>query len=487
MPDARPPIGLVGASSHTNLSVETERTVNLYPEANGPNAKAPVSMFSTPGLLLVDDLADTVTSATELRGFHVMNDRLFIIAGDSIVERRTDGTNYVWGTLPTVEGPVVLSDNNGKLVVGDGAGFHVLDPTTATVTQITDGVDPIRGWFSGYLDGLTLYLAKDSDQFYWSALDDPLTVDGLAFATAEGNPDPAVAMFVVNREIVFLGTASTEFWGPTGNSDNPVQRILGGFQERGCAARWGAKPFADVVIYIGQDKDGFAQVYLQGPAGGSSKPISNHGVERDVQIALRDYDGEDIRCYSYTEPGHKFAVFNLPNDVTWVYDVTTDAWHERAEIDAETGLLKRIRQDFHAFWNGEHYVGGQASTKLYIQSRRYFDLAGEPLLRQRTTPVIWASGQRMRVNDVRLSMQVAVGLPGIGQGDDPKVMLQCSRDGGYKFDNEITRRLGKIGETLTEVRFGPQGTSVNGFVWRIGVSDPVAVTLVGGDAGVTVG
>jgi hypothetical protein len=471
------PLGLVGPSTHTNTAHQNSRTVNLYPEAGEAGAKAPFALFQTPGLIEYADLADDVPTAGQIRGLHVMNGRLFAVAGNTILEHAS-GSFVNWGTIGTSTGPVKLSDNNGVLVLGDGEAFWTLNTTTSTLAQVlNEGEEVIAGWFSCYLAGRTYYLEKDSDRFHWSALGDPATVEGLDFATAEGNPDPAVAMFCVNQEVGFLGTASTENWGLSGDVTAPIVRISGGYRELGCAARFAALKFADTICFIGQDASGHAQVYLGGSAGRDAQPISNHSVERDVNSALLLYDRDDIRAFEYTEPGHKFYVLVLPNAVTWAFDLTTKMWCERGEIDLSTGLWTRIRQDVHAFLNGVHWVAGRDSARLYSQSRNYHDLVGDPLVRLRETPTISAQGRRIRFSSVTVDMSVGIGKDGVGQGVDPQLMMQFSDDKGRTWSGEIWRKIGRIGETKTQVKFGPCGMSRER-VFRFRVSDPCAIVFV---------
>lgn len=481
-------LGLVGPSTHTNPAHQISRTINLYLEQGDEGANAPWALFQTPGLVSLADLTTLVPAATEIRGVYVMDDRLFIVAGAKVIER-VGAAHTVRATLNTSTGPVLMSDNNHALVLGDGTNFYVMDGTTYFVTEVDDGILPIEGYFSAYLDGRTYYLKEGSDVFAWSAIDDAATTDGLDFATAEGNPDPTVAMFIVNRELIFLGTKTTEFWGPQDNADNPVVRISGGFKEQGCAARFAANPFLGSVIFLSQDRSGHAQVCLSTPAGGEWQPISNHAVERDINQALIAYPGQSdlLRAYEYTEPGHKFWVLSLPTDKTWAFDLMTKTWHERAERDASTGLFKKIRQDVHAFWGGAHYVGGAESAVLYQQSRAFLSLAGDPLVRLRETSREDAQGRMMRFNSVIVDMSVGVGLDGDPDavGADPQLMMQFSDDGGATWSNEITRSIGRIGEKLRQVKFGPCGMSRRR-VFRFSVSDPVPVVFANAWADVDV-
>lgn len=479
-------IGLVGPSTHTISGFQSARTLNLFPEQGDGDPKAPAALLSCPGLSLYADVSDFVSGA-ETRGLHRMGERLFAQFGNVLTEVRSQTDFYQYASIPTNTGRVGLSDNNGLVIVGDGTGFYVLDPDVPfTTTQVLVEGEPLRGTISGFLDGRTIYVERDTGRFYYSALNDPLTIDGLNFATAEGDPDPIVNMIIVNREIIFLGPHSVEYWAPSGDADNPFQRVSGGFVQHGCAARWSAQRFADAAVFAGQDDDGHGFVWLAGAAGAAPQRISTHAIDRDLTAALKNYDHELITAWTYTERGHSFYVLNLPNTVSWAFDLVTKLWHERAHLNAETGLYERSRVDHHAFWQGEHYVGVYDDATLYKQSRAFFANGSDPLVRLRETPHVYADGQTLRFHALEIEMEVGVGLDGVGQGTDPQLMLQYSDDGGHTWSNEIARSIGRLGATRTRVKFGPLGRARDR-VFRVSVADPVAVTLVGAWADVTVG
>jgi hypothetical protein len=477
MPSQRIQIGLVGPSSHTIQDHQSARTLNMYPEVNDADAKAPVALHSCPGLDLYADVSDYVLGA-QIRGMHRMGERLFIQAANAITEVRGQIDFYQYASLSTFKGRVGMSDNAGKVIVGDGTGFYVLDPNTPfTAPPVLSSGDQILGTFSGFIDSRTIYVERDTGKFYYSALNDPTTVDGLNFATAEGDPDPIIALVIANREMIFLGPHSVEYWAPTGDADNPFQRISGGFSAHGCAARWSAQLFENSAVFVGQSDDGHGFVWRCGAAGSPPQRISSHAVDHDLTAALKNYDHELITAYTYVERGHAFYVLNLPNGKTWAYDSITGLWHERAHLNPHTGLFERGRPDVHAFWQGVHYVGVYDDAALYVQSRAIYANGGTPLVRLRETPHIHAQGRWMRFNSLTVDMEVGVGLDGAGQGGDPQLMLQYSDDGGHTWSNEITRSIGRIGATKTQVRFGPLGRSRDR-VFRLSVSDPVPVTFV---------
>jgi hypothetical protein len=69
-----------------------------------------------------------------------------------------------------------------------------------------------------------------------------------------------------------------------------------------------------------------------------------------------------------------------------------------------------------------------------------------------------------------------------GQGSNPKIMLQVSKDGGNTFGQYRELELGITGHYATRVtarrlgRFGPKG-----IVFRLRISDPVVRSLVATD------
>jgi hypothetical protein len=54
------------------------------------------------------------------------------------------------------------------------------------------------------------------------------------------------------------------------------------------------------------------------------------------------------------------------------------------------------------------------------------------------------SGDFLSIAQLWIEMEAGVGLV-TGQGSDPKVMLQISRDGGHSWGAELVARFGKLG------------------------------------------
>jgi hypothetical protein len=71
-------------------------------------------------------------------------------------------------------------------------------------------------------------------------------------------------------------------------------------------------------------------------------------------------------------------------------------------------------------------------------------------------------------------------------GVDPQAMLEWSDDGGHTWSNEHWASIGKMGEYRKRVKWRRLGRSRDR-VFRLTITDPVKVVIIGATAEVTVG
>jgi hypothetical protein len=102
------------------------------------------------------------------------------------------------------------------------------------------------------------YLEKGSDVWWFSALDDATSIDGLAFATAESAPDANVGLAVLTDEVWFFGEETVEPWYQTGDADAPLQRAQGRKFEKGCPARESIVKLDNTLFFVGSAEGGLA-------------------------------------------------------------------------------------------------------------------------------------------------------------------------------------------------------------------------------------
>ena len=193
---------------------------------------------------------------------------------------------------------------------------------------------------------------------------------------------------------------------------------------------------------------------------------------------MAGYTLSDAFAFTYQQEGHIFYVLTFPAaSKTWVYDASTQAWHERAWRTPLTGDLKRWRANCSVFAHGLHLVGDFESGNVYALDLDTYTDNGEAILRLRTTATTEGLQNRLFYSSLQVDMETGVGSA-IGQGADPLLMLRYSDDGGHTWSNEKTATAGKVGEYGARAQFNRLGAGRNR-VWELSMTDPVKFAVFG--------
>jgi len=444
-----------------------------------------------------------------------------ITNGDATVT--TSSTAYVYPGQP-ISGTGIPASTT-VLSVTDGTTFEMSANATATnasaavtfspfLTQLTT---PFAGAVGcGFLDGWFVFNQPNS-QIFWVMDSTGTTIDPLYFASAEGSPDNLVTLIVDHREIWLFGVNSVEVWYDAGLPDFPMARIQGAFNEIGCLAAYSVAKLDNGLFWLGADARGNGIVYRS--KGYSGERISTHAVEWQIQqyAQLSDAVG-----YTYQQDGHSFYVLNFPTaDTTWVYDVATGVWHERAgwENDAYTRTRGNCQMNF----NNEIVIGDYRTGELYAYDLNVYSEAGtrQKWLRSwRALPTGQNDLNRTAQHSLQLDCQAGVGLSGysqeevndiiyiydrahdyildragsplkirdyasytITQGANPQVMLRWSDDGGHTWSNEHWKSMGPIGQTGYRTIWRRLGMTMKlrDRVYEISGTDPVKIAIMGAE------
>jgi hypothetical protein len=333
--------------------------VNLYPEVVPEGGKEPAFLQRCPGLkpltLVGGSLIASDTSG--IRGLWTFGGFLYIASGGKLY--RADG-NFAVTELGLINGsgPVSMADNGIQLFVACNPSAFIYNANTGVFAQITDPDFP--GAVSvGYLDSYFVFNEPNSQRVWVTSLLDGTAIDPLDFASAEGNPDNIVSLMVDHREVWLFGNNTVEVWYNAGAADFPLARIEGAFMETGCLAPYSVAKLDNSVFWLGSDARGNGIVYRN--QGYNGQRISTHAVEWQIQQygVLSDAVG-----YSYQQDGHSFYVLTFPTaNATWVFDVSTGAWHERAAWDGVE--FRRHRSNCQANFAGKVIVGDWETGILY--------------------------------------------------------------------------------------------------------------------------
>jgi hypothetical protein len=343
---------LGGAYVARSLNAAANRCVNLYPEVVPEGGKEAAFLQRCPGLRLVATVGDG-----PIRGMWKFGDFLYVASGGKLY--RVDG-NFAATELGLINGsgPVSMADNGIQLFVACNPSAFIYNANTSVFAQITDPDFP--GAVSvGYLDSYFVFNEPNSQRVWVTSLLDGTAIDPLDFASAEGNPDNIVSLMVDHREVWLFGNNTVEVWYNAGLADFPLARIDGAFMETGCLAPYSVAKLDNAVFWLGSDARGNGIVYRN--QGYNAQRVSTHAIEWQIQQygVLNDAIG-----YSYQQDGHSFYVLTFPTaQATWVFDVATGAWHERAAWDGVQ--FRRHRSNCQANFAGQVLVGDWESGNVY--------------------------------------------------------------------------------------------------------------------------
>jgi len=463
-------------SSYVARSVNAadNRMVNLFPEVLQEGKEAGW-LQRAPGLRLLATIG-----SGPIRGvwaFASSASVAFVVSGNELYKINTSYTAALVGTV-TGSGPVSMADNGTQLFVACNPDSYIYNNSTGAFSQITDPDFP-GAVTVGYLDGYFVFTEPNSQRIWATTLFDGTSVDPLDFASAEGSPDGVVSMIVDHREVWVYGTNSVEVWYDTGATDFPLQRIQGAFNEIGCAATYSVAKMDNGLFWLGADARGRGIVYRAN--GYTGQRISTHAVEWHIQ----SYGNiSDAIAYTYQQDGHSFYVLTFPSaNKTWVYDVATQAWHERASGNDNQ---YRHRSNCQMAFADGIVVGDFENGNIYA-----FDLdvyadngAIQKWLRSwRALPPGQNNLTRTNHHSLQLDCESGVGLDGTVQGSDPQIMLRWSDNGGHTWSSEHWMPLGTIGNYSQRVLWRRLGMTIKlrDRVYEISGTDPIKIAIMGAE------
>ena len=496
---------LGGFSVARSVNAADNRMVNLFPEAIPDGGKEPAWINRAPGLRLLATIG-----TGPIRGFWTAGIDAYVVSGVELYRIKSNWTATLVGTV-SGEGPVSMADNGTQLFVACDGPSYIYNIFTNAFSKITD-VDFPGAVMVGYLDGYFVFNPPDSQQIWVTSLLDGTSIDPLDFASAEGSPDGVVSLMVDHREVWVFGVNSVEVWYNSGDPDFPLQRIQGAFNEIGCAAPYSVAKLDNGLFWLGADARGRGIVYRSN--GYAGKRVSTHAVEWHIQ----EYnDISDALAYTYQQDGHAFYVLIFPSaNTTWVYDVSSEVWHERAGF--YNGEFTRHRSNCQMSFGGEIAVGDYEVGNIYaLDLTEYSDNGGiQKWLRTwRALPTGRNNLNRTNQHSLQLDAETGIGptrnlspiedlwlltedaldlltedgdqisiVPDIlYDNPNPQVMLRWSDDGGHTWSNEHWRSMGMRGQFGTRVIWYRLGmtTKLRDRVYEVSGTDPVKIAIMGAE------
>lgn len=456
-----------------SIAFNTERTINLFPIADEygkatEGKPIPYGFEGTPGLKKVIDTG----TEEESRGMIVFQGYLMTVVGSNLYRCTAGGDFSIVGGLSTNTGLVSMAQSGLELMIVDGVKGYVYNGTSTKDITDQDFVG-LKSSDVIYIDSRFLVNEPGSGRIWKSDLLDAFTWTALGFTTAESKPDNLIKLLNDHNILVAFGEHGMEFYTNTGNTDFPFQPVRNLYQEYGCLAQRSVAQVDNTIIWIGQSINGGVSVYSlqKGPA---PVRISTDAIDK----LLSDSDVASAHAISILYQGHPWYVLTLGNR-TIVYDATAQTWFEWAYTPSDRipEDLRRHRMNCSAWFDNAYWVGDFENGKIYKLDGETRTDDGQHIRWMRQSPILHKKRSRIFLSSVQIDMEVGEGLVS-GQGSDPKVILEISRDGGNSFQSKKYISQGKTGEKRKRIIARMLGSAYD-FVVRLSGSEPITPRIIG--------
>ena len=430
------------------------RVVNCFAEQLPLDAKTPVLLTRTPGLPTW-----TTVGSGSIAGMHSALDLLWVVSGSELYKVDSNKTATLLGNIGS-PGNIDIDSNTAGVVVVNEPNAFTYTIATSTFAQITDTDFTSRG--AGdveFVDNFLLYREPNSGRFFSAELGSLTSFDALDFATAEANPDDLNGMKVDHRQIILTGPKSVQIFENTGAAGFPFEAAINGYLEQGCLNGRTLAKLDNSVFWLADDYS------VRKLDGITPVRVSTHAIEQK----LFDLTISAVNAFTYAQDGHLFYVLTGPEG-TYVYDATTQEWHER-----QTYTEDFWKPRYHAQAFNLELVGDSTSNKIASVNPTTFDEFGDIQRMEWTYQPVYAEGRRAFHKRLEIGLETGVGLT-TGQGSAPEIMMEYSDDGGLTYKSLPNKSLGAIGRFKDRVFWTGLGSSRER-VYRGAVSDPVKMTV----------
>lgn len=418
-------------------------------------------LHSFPGLKLKG------TASGKDRGMINFAEVGYRIVGQSLYSFNKNGAHTLIGVEGDIPGVnrMIMDDDGENLIITGIDGQFVYDGST--ISTITDS-NLTGSTACTFLNSQIIY-TKDP-LFIMADPNNPTTASGLNAGSAESKPDGLVRAYAFQQNVYMFGTASTEPYWNSGVGNPPIERIDGQIFEVGCAAQHSVANTDDFMYWLGDDK----AIYQA--TGGQRNRVSTAAISHAIEgySIIDDAVGNTL-----TFEGMNFYIVSFPSaDKTWVL---SESLGRGGWFEISSGTNDGIWQGSSIInVYGKNFVADRDNGNLYELDLNTFTNNNEIIQRRRVTSsangkVFNAPGQRVQWSRLEIIMEQGIGLIS-GQGEDPKIMLEISFDGGRTWAEQGWADVGRMGEHTSRVEFYGLDAGTD-MIFRLTTSDPVPYEL----------
>lgn len=476
-------IPLFGSGVYGKSAVVTrQRRVNCYYENRPDGDKARIVIYGTPGLALKMTVGSPLnTPIRALLG--PTNATLYCVTYNQFqsltapaIDGGAAGVAFT-GPIGTIAGLASMAANPsiGQIVTVDGSAGYVFATGPQTLSSLT------AAWFVPGAKSVTnvggyfVTEIPNTNQFAVSNLNDATSGSALSFGAAAAFPDIILAVDNLAGNLITFCQQHMEFWQPIGTPPpaQPFGNLQAATNQWGLAAVFSRAHIDNAILALLQTTAGTKRVCRID--GYVVSPISE---EIDYIINQPGFVTADATALAYQRDKHPFYQITFPTmGRSFLFDLSTNVPSE-AQTGLTTGAFVRHVGNLSAYYNGDTLISDAANGNLYRMDDNTFTDNGTAILREVITRHTIKGYNRFRVPQLYLDMETGVGTSA-GQGANPQISVECSKDNGRSWLQARLVALGAQGQFVTRVNFRRFGQG-RIFTWRIRMTDPVKFVITDG-------
>lgn len=460
------PLNITGPSAeHRDSSLSSQFTQNFFPELMR-GGKEEFTTQSFPGQSLFG------AAAGKDRGSWQMQRVGYRVAGTTLFEVSSDGTHIDRGTIPGSARCTFGDDGRNMIICSAGVVQQYTQSSKALIT-VTDS--NIAGSTAvSFLNNKFFYTNVDiasGIDFVVSNVGDGTTASGLNAGAVEDDPGKLIRAYAFEDRMYMFTERTTPIYWNNGDVQPPLVPVEGRVIEKiGLDALHSVAHTDKFIYWLGDDKMVYRAI------SGNAQPISSIPIAH----AMEGYEvTDDAVGYTFRIEGQNFYVLTFPTEnKTWCLSeaLGIDGWFN---LSSDTSRGK-YNATSHMFIYNKHLLADETNGNLYTLDINAYSNDTLPIQRVRTLASIHGGlvelpGKRIQMSSFELIMKKGVGLI-TGQGEDPKIIIEYSTDGGESFKQGQFVKVGRMGQTNLKVKWDNLDSFYD-LIIRITTSDPVYYSL----------
>lgn len=437
-----------GCYRRDNGNLPELKLINMFLE-KADTSENQVALLSRPGLGLI-----ATNGSGPINGLYskagTLSGDVFSISGTALYR----GTSAIASGTIAGTGVASFAGSDTELLVTRGSTMRSYKAAGIANVTFPDSAAVRAVCFIG-----SRFVAVRGDgafpgRFYWSALLDGRTWDGLDFATAEREPDDLLDILPLGDNIWLYGQQTIESWADTGDSTLPFTRIEQVAFDQGIMATGCVCAADNTHFFIGSKRI----VYRLGQ---EPTRISHNGIEERI------LQSTSARMFSFWFEGHEFVAIRLDTE-TLLYDCSSQEW---CEFQTSQGQWIAA---FAAMSGPTAYFGHMTTGQLMGWSE-WDDMTAE--LERRFTAAIPLDGPTS-IDNLKLWANTGQTPLLAGQGSNPIIEMRVSRDAANTWSAWRQAALGQEGQYRKMAVWRRLGTpDFPGAVLDFRVADPVPLRI----------